>query len=110
MKLNQTKPTFIMLLLRWKNNEVILPDNHQDDIISGISKLTLHNATPADRGTYKCVSQAADSQTTWTSRCDLYVYSKNIFAFFFYTGICCVYLNGLARPKAVSCYSHLGLI
>ena len=70
-----------MLLFRWKNNEVISTGNHKDDIISGISKLTLHNITPADSGTYKCVSEAGESQATWTSRYDVYVFSKNIFTF-----------------------------
>ena len=40
------------------------------------SKLTLHNVTPEDTGTYMCVSQAADSQTTWTSFHFVYVCSK----------------------------------
>ena len=83
-----------MLLKRWKNNEVLPPDKNHYDVTSGISKLTLHNVTPADGGTYKCVSQAADSQTTWTSCCDVYVFGKNTFAFS--TGcicICCIYFH-----------------
>ena len=83
---NETKPIWTLvkiLFIRWKNNEVIPPVNHTDDIISGVSKLFLHNITPADSGTYKCVSEAAISQATWISRCDVCVYSKNIFTFLF---------------------------
>ena len=65
-----------MLLFRWKNNELMTPDYSIDDFTSGTSTLTLDNLTSADRGTYKCVSEAADSQTTWTTLCHVYVFSK----------------------------------
>ena len=71
---------YYFIVSRFQNNKPLQTGHITDDLsdVRQTSKLTLHNVTPDDTGTYKCVSQAADSQTTWTTYCHIYVCSKLI--------------------------------
>ena len=72
----------LIFVSRFQNKKPLPMADISDDF-SGVrptSTLTLHNVTPDDTGTYKCVSKAADSQTTWTTYCHIYVCSKLTFA------------------------------
>ena len=67
------------LYINRSKNSTFLDSVNISNKLSGItptSTLTLHSVAPEDTGTYKCVSQVAASQATWTTFCYLRVFGK----------------------------------
>ena len=63
---------------RSKNNKPLDSASISDELSGDTptSTLTLQSVAPEDTGTYKCVSQAAASQATWSTFCYLRVFGK----------------------------------